>query len=67
MPRKSGSSKSNASTRPMTRSRSGASSENNNGDKAKEDKNRRAEITYYTKMNDPSVSSNAKGASKTGF
>ena len=67
MPRKSGSSKSNASTRPMTRSRSGASSENNNGDKAKEDKNRRAEITYYTKMNDPSIRSNAKGASKTGF
>ena len=64
MPRKSGSSKSNASTRPMTRSRSGASSESKNGSKGNEDKNRIAELTYYTKMNDPS---NANGASKTGI
>lgn len=67
MPRKSGSSKSNASTRPMTRSRSGASSENNVGDNGKEGKNRTAEITYYTKMKDPSISSTAKGASKAGI
>ena len=54
MPRKSGSSKSNSNTRPMTRSRSGAIPENNIPDVPKDGTNKVADLTYYTKMNDPS-------------
>ena len=62
MGKKSGSSK-NSSTRPVTRSRASAST-GSNGDLTKEDTNKIADITYYTKMSDPTTGQiNQKGKS----
>ena len=57
MPRKSNGTGNSGISRPVTRSRSGASSDNNNigvGDVKRESTVKTADITYYTKMKIPS-------------
>ena len=57
MPRKSNGAANSGVSSPMTRSRSGASSDNNNigvEDVKKESPDKTADITYYTKMKIPS-------------
>ena len=65
MPRKSNGTANPISSRPMTRSRSGASTDSNNvasGDVKKESVDKTADITYYTKVKIPSSAKEKQSA-----
>ena len=65
MPRKSNGTANPITSRPMTRSRSGASTDSNNaasGDVKKESVNKTADITYYTKVKIPSSAKEKQSA-----
>ena len=68
MPRKSNGTTKPTISRPMTRSRSGASTDSNNaasGYVTKEPVNKTADITYYTKMKIPPSSKDNQSNSGT--